>query len=464
MKQKGTMQEMTKVPHTEVGNWEQHRMLTNQTQSKLALIAARARSNPRERFNNLMHHLTPELITECLEKIPLSSAAGVDGLNKTQALKSLPWMLPLITEQIHKGQYCAPAVRRVYIPKANGQLRPLGIPGIIDRAIQSAVVRVLNEIYEQDFLKCSFGFRPNLGCHHAVITLKEIIDWKKLNFVLEVDIRDFFGSINHEWMMKFVSLRIGDVRMLKLIEGWLKASVMEAGQYQVVKKGTPQGGSISPLLANIYLHYVLDLWFEKKHKQSLQEPAYLVRYADDFALVFNSSNDRENTYKLLRSRLEHFGLHIAEEKTHMTDMSLRKNEGHDRRHMSFLGFTMYRQKSRDGKKTVFAFRTDKKKFARSRVAMKEKIEKMRHLDLAIQRKAINYSLVGFYNYYGLAGNAKSLDIFRNSTLKQWRRSLSRRSQRGSANWSKMNEITGEHTLAKSHVRISYGELRSYVRL
>lgn len=454
----------TMGPHSAVEHRDQLSVNSDQPKSKLALIAAKARSNPAERFNSLMHHVTPELIAECLEKIPLNSAAGVDGMNKAQARRSLTWILPPIMEQIYKGQYQAPAIKRVYIPKSNGGLRPLGIPGIVDRAIQSAVVCVLNEIYEQDFQICSFGFRPNLSCHHALVTLKEIVDWKKLNLVLEVDIRDFFGSISHEWLMKFLGLRVGDGRMLKLIEGWLKASVMEAGQYQQTEKGTPQGGSISPLLANIYLHYVLDLWFERKLKKSLQGQAYLVRYADDFVMVFSNQQDREDTHTLLKTRLAQFGLQVAEEKTHMTDMSLRTNKGQDRRHMNFLGFVMYRQKLLKGSRTKFVFQTDKKKFARSKQTMKEKIENMMHLEFAQQTKAINSSLVGFYNYFGIAGNAKSLDMFRHSTLLQWRRTLSRRSQKGSKNWAKMNQILEDHVLAQPCLRVRYEDLRSYVRL
>ena len=200
--------------------------------SRRAAIAAKARKNPKEQFNNLLHHLTYELVAECLNEIPQSSAAGVDGMSVKQASENLSWLLPPILKQIHEGRYMPPPVRRVYIPKADGRKRPIGIPAVIDRAIQAAMTKVLNEIYEPDFLKCSFGFRPGLSCHHALATINEILYRRKMEHVLEVDIRDFFGSLSHEWLMRFLMLRIGDSRVLKLIQAWLKAGVLPDGQLQ----------------------------------------------------------------------------------------------------------------------------------------------------------------------------------------------------------------------------------------
>jgi hypothetical protein len=243
-------------PHTEAGNpagpsaGKGHDPV-----SRRAAIAAKARTNPKEQFNNLLHHLTYELVAECLDEIPRSSAAGVDGMSVKQARENLSWLLPPILKQIHEGRYTPPPVRRVYIPKADGSKRPLGVPAVIDRAIQGAMAKVLNEIYEQDFLKCSFGFRRGLGCHHALATINELLYRQRMEHVLEVDIRDFFGSLSHEWLMRFLRLRIGDRRVLALIQAWLKAGIFEEGRWQEVERGTPQGGSASPLLANIYLHY-----------------------------------------------------------------------------------------------------------------------------------------------------------------------------------------------------------------
>lgn len=195
----------------------------------------------------------------------------------SQAEKNLDWLLPPLLDAIHKGRYEAPPGRRVFIPKSNGGQRPIGLPEVIDRSIQAGVSKILNEIYEQDFLSCSFGFRPKLGCHHALATINELLHNWKLNYASEVDIRDFFGILNHEWLRKFLSLRVGDRRVLKLIDAWLAAGVMEKGKWIRMGDGTPQGGSISPILSNIYLHYVLDLWFERKIKKRLRGKAHLVR-------------------------------------------------------------------------------------------------------------------------------------------------------------------------------------------
>lgn len=237
----------TQEPNTASGNLHGHSdRAGNDPESKRARIAAIARNKPKEKFNNLMHHLTYDLVREHLAKIPLKSASGVDGMTVKVALENLEWILPPILTEIHQSNYDAPPVRRVYIPKANGGQRPIGVPAIIDRAIQAAVAKILNEIYEQDFLNCSFGFRPRIGCHHALATIDKLVQDLGMNFALEVDIRDFFGSLSHDWLRKFLGLRIGDKRVLKLIDAWLKAGVMENGRWREVEQGTPQGGSITP--------------------------------------------------------------------------------------------------------------------------------------------------------------------------------------------------------------------------
>lgn len=249
--------------------------------AKRSLIATRAREKPSEAFNNLLHHISPDLVRECLNKTSRTSARGVDGVDVESARKHVDWLLPPIMKQVHEGRYEAPPVRRVHIPKSNGSTRPIGVPTVMDRALQAATAKVLNEIYEQDFRKCSFGFRPGLSCHNALATLSMESTRHRLKYALEVDIRDFFGSLDHEWMRKFLRHRISDERVLKLIDAWLKAGCMEEGRHIAGKEGVPQGGSISPLLANIYLHYVLDLWWEKKIRPRLQGKAVLIRYCDD---------------------------------------------------------------------------------------------------------------------------------------------------------------------------------------
>lgn len=454
-------------PHTVVGNSTVYSDgASNDPAVRRARIAAKARSNPKERFNNLMHHLTPQLVKEYLCKIPWSSAPGTDGMTPEQARKNLSWLLPPIMHQIHKGNYEAPPVRRVYIPKADGKQRPIGVPQVVDRAIQGSMALVLNEIYEQDFLQSSFGFRPGLGCHHALATIEESLNRWSMNHALEVDIRDFFGSLSHEWLKKFIELRVGDPRVLKLIQAWLKAGVMEKGQvHPATSSGTPQGGSISPLLANIYLHYVLDLWFEKIIRKQLRRRARLVRYADDFVVLFEDEQDLENFKVLLRARLAQFNLEIAEEKTHTTNLTPRANGGvGDRRRITFLGFNIYRalNRKRTGWKVVF--QTEGKRFARAKAAMKATLWRIMHWDLEKQAERINSTLSGHFNYYGLAGNFRRLQSFYWEAVRYWRRCLSRRSQNGKMSWLEMKGILKQYQLRTPFIRVPYTSLTSYVRL
>jgi RNA-directed DNA polymerase len=453
-------------PHTVVGKGVEHSVNTaNDPTSRLALIAAKARSNPKEQFNNLIHHLNYKLVEECIYNIPSNSAVGTDGMTVGQARKNLSWLLPPLLKQIHKGNYEAPPVRRVYIPKADGKQRPIGVPEVIDRSIQAGASKILSAIYEQDFLNCSFGFRPKIGCHHALATVNELLHKWKLNYALEVDIRDFFGSLSHEWLRKFLRLRISDQRMLKLIDVWLKAGVMEKDKWQEVKVGTPQGGAVSPILANVYLHYVLDLWFERKVKRSLRGKAQLVRYADDFVIFFKDPKDAEDVRILLKARLVQFGLTMAEDKTHMTDMTPRSNTGeHVRRRLTFLGFNIFRAVNRKGTAWKIVFQTEGKRFTRAKAAMKEKLFRMMHVEVGKQADVINAMLSGHFNYYGLAGNSKKLQSFWFYTVRYWRHCLSKRSQKGRVNWERLNAILTEYPLLHPRIKISYQELSAYVRL
>lgn len=453
-------------PHSEAGNPSGPRAGKGYDPvSRRAAIAAKARTNPKEQFNNLLHHLTYELVAECLDDIPRSSAAGVDGMSVKEARENLSWLLPPILKQIHEGRYTPPPVRRVYIPKADGSKRPLGVPAVIDRAIQGAMAKVLNEIYEQDFLECSFGFRRGLGCHHALATINEVLYRQKMEHVLEVDIRDFFGSLSHEWLTRFLRLRIGDGRVLRLIQAWLTAGIFEEGRWQEVERGTPQGGSISPLLANIYLHYVVDLWFERKIKPQFGGRAALVRYADDLCMFFEQPTEVDTMRTLLQARLGQFGLQLAEEKTHKTNMGARtNNETHERRRLTFLGFTIYRTQSVGKTVIKTVFQTEGKRFSRAKAAMKERLRRMKHQPVETQARAVNQILRGHFNYYGLAGNARKLQDFWDFTRKEWKHSLSKRSQTGRLTWEDLTALLEKHPLVRPRIRISYPQLASYARL
>ena len=247
----------------------------------LERIAAKAREEPKLRFTSLAHHITGERVWENLNRIPNRSAPGVDGQRVAQAKEDFAvWIEPML-EAVHRQGYPAPPIRRVYIPKPGKQeKRPLGVPCVSDRALQRSTAEVLSAIYEQDFLPCSFGGRPGLGAHQALATLTEVIAGRKVGCVLEADLKNFFGSLDHGWLLRFVEHRVGDPRLISLIRRWLKAGILEDGEIHPNEEGTPQGGSISVLLSNVYLHYVLDLWFERVVKTRLRGEAYLVRYID----------------------------------------------------------------------------------------------------------------------------------------------------------------------------------------
>lgn len=464
--QRGNMQEIDQAPYSETGNSKKHRDQAEQRPDiKLARIAEKARSNPKETFNNLLHHLTVDLVKQCLNELPARSASGVDEMTARQAAQNAEWLLPPIIRQIHKGRYDAPPVRRVYIPKADGKQRPLGIPTVVDRAIQAAMAKILSEIYEQDFSKSSFGFRRKIGCHHAIATVGGSIKRYGMNDVLEVDIRDFFGSLNHHWLRKFLALRISDRRVLKLIDSWLKAGIIENSEWRQMLAGAPQGGSISPLLANIYLHYVLDLWWDRKIKRNLKYRAHLVRYADDFVIMFKSREEAQYVQALLKARLEQFGLQVAEEKTRITNLMPRKNQGNgERRRITFLGFDIFYSLNRYGTGWKMTYRTEGKRLTRAKASIKEKMRRWMHERIEQQVVRINRVLRGHYNYYGVPGNSRRIDTFAFEVRRYWRRCLSRRSQNGYMNWDRLNQILKEYPLLKAKLKISYQQIDSYVRL
>src|SRR4029077_962924 len=286
----------------------------------LERIAVKARCEPKLRFTSLAHHITKERVWENLKQMPAKSAAGVDGQTVTEAKESFEEWIAGMLQSVHREGYRAPDIRRVYIPKPGKQeMRPLGVPTAADRALQRSAAQVLSAIYEQDFLPCSFGGRPGRGAHQALASMHEMIAGRKVEWVLEADLKNFFGSLSHEWMLRFVEHRVGDPRLISLIRRWLKASILEDGEVHANEEGTPQGGSISVLLSNLYLHYVLDLWFERVVKPRLQGEAYLVRYIDDFVMCFQYRADALRVQELLSKRLEKFSLTLEPTKTKLVE-------------------------------------------------------------------------------------------------------------------------------------------------
>jgi RNA-directed DNA polymerase len=434
-------------------------------ETRLEGIAAKARKETNLKFTSLCHHVTRGLIWESLCNIPHDSAPGVDGITVDEAKKGFGSWIEQMLQSMHRKGYKAPPVRRAWIPKPGKTVkRPLGVPCVADRALQRSVSTVLSSIYEQDFLPCSFGGRPNLSAHHALATLNEIISGKKVSWVLEADLKNFFGSLDHGWLLRFVEHRVGDPRIISLIKRWLKAGVMEDGKLHSSETGTPQGGSISVLLSNIYLHYVLDLWFEKVVKPKLRGEAYLVRYIDDFVVCFQFRSDALRFQDALVKRLGRFSLELKPTKTRLVEFGrfvLRhaKARGRKLETIYFLGFTHYCTRNRKGNFMV-GRKTEKDRLRRSLQNLRSLMREIRHYSLTEQSEKINQVLRGHYAYYGVGGNLKSLQKIYRFTQRYWRRMLSSRSQKSYITWERFQFLKSIFPLQRPKIFIPYVEMKS----
>jgi group II intron reverse transcriptase/maturase len=435
----------------------------------LMKIAAKARNEQHVRFTSLAHHVTKELLWDNLNKIPNRSAPGVDKQDVISAKENFEsWAEECITS-IHRQGYKPPAIRRVYIPKpGKTEMRPIGIPTIFDRCLQRTVSQVMAHIYEQDFLSCSFGVRPRLSAHHALCTLNEIIAGKKIGWVFEADLKNFFGSLSHEWLLRFVEHRVGDQRFLSLIRRWLKAGVMEGNNIIPNESGTPQGGSISVILSNIYLHYVLDLWFEKVVKPRLGGECYLVRYIDDFVVCFQYRADAVKFREVLVKRLSKFSLQLEMSKTKLIEFGRfsqrhAKERGRRQETFYFLGFTHFCTRNRAGNFQI-GRRTEKSRFSRSLTKVKELISKVQHWRTTDQMREINQILRGHFAYYGLGGNLRALIMFYREVEKFWKYSFSRRCWKSKINWEVFHKIKEKFPLHRPKLSIPYTRMKSYAVL
>src|ERR1700688_3679168 len=433
----------------------------------LERIAVKARCEPKLRFTSLAHHITKERIWESLSQIPAKSAAGVDGQTVTEAKESFEAWIAAMLQSVHRKGYRAPEIRRVYIPKPGKQeMRPLGVPTVADRALQRSASQVLSAIYEQDFLSCSFGGRTGRGAHQALATLHERIAGGKIEWVLEADLKNFFGSLSHEWMLRFVKHRVGDQRLISLIRRWLKAGVLENGEVHPSEEGTPQGGSISVLLSNVYLHYALDLWFERVVKVRLRGEAHLVRYIDDFVICFQYRSDALRVQDALRLRLGKFGLTLEPNKTKLVEFGrfAQKHAGKRGRNrpdtIYFLGLTLYCTRNQRGNFKV-GMRTEKSRLKRSLLSLQELMRRIRHYKISDQAGEINIVLRGHYAYYGVAGNLRSLVKVYRVVARYWRRMLCSRSWAGRRlTWDAFNQIKERTPLLKPKLRLPYGKLQA----
>ncbi len=409
-------------------------------------IANKAAQDRTYRFRNLINLLTVEFLLWSWTFVNKKAAAGVDRESAYDYELNLVNNAENLVESIQGGWYRAKLVLRKYIPKGRGKMRPLGIPAIADKLLQTAVAKILEAIYEQDFLSCSYGYRPGTSAHKAIKDLSAILRPGHDAWVVEADIKGFFNTIEHDKLLNMLMQRIDDKPFLKLIRRWLKAGILEIdGQVLHPVTGTPQGGIVSPLLANIYLHYALDMWFEDSVKTHCKGQAYLCRYADDFVCVFELESDAQRFYQVLPKRLTKFGLEVAPEKTNIIQFDRQSQHRFD-----FLGFEIYWGKGRYGHR-VLKRRTSRKKYWAALVSFKAWCQKHCRLPTALLFAKLNRKLRGYWNYYGIRGNYKSMgDYFYTikSILLKW---LNRRSQKRSYNWTGFKALLKDFPLAKPRI-------------
>ena len=376
----------------------------------------------------LIHYVNKETLKEQHEKQRKGKASGIDKVTKEEYDKNLDENINNLLSRMKKFSYKPLPVRRTYIPKLNGKLRPLGIPAYEDKLVQGVMANILNEIYECKFLDCSYGFRPNRNCHQALRAINQHIMINKVNYILDADIKGFFDNVNHEWLMKFLEYDISDKNFLRYIKRFLISGYMEDMKFYETDKGTPQGGLISPILANVYLHYVLDLWFEKYVKTKLKGEAYLVRYADDFLIVFQYEDDARKVYEMLIERLKKFNLEMEKDKTRIIPFGRFKGTNET---FGFLGFMHYNGKTKTGKYTVGHKMSKKKKKAKQQGITKW-VKENKHRNVIELIMVVNQKLIGMYAYYGINGMLEELYKLYYHTKYALINALTRRSQRKKA--------------------------------
>jgi RNA-directed DNA polymerase len=424
---------------------------TRRTQSRgsvsqgLDRVRQAARQRKKERFTALLHHVTADLLREAFYALKRTAAPGVDGLRWADYEAELEENLQDLHARVQRGAYRALPVRRRYIPKPGGKQRPLGIAALEDKIIQRAVVAVLNAIYEQDFLGFSYGFRPRRSQHQALDALAVGICTTPVNWILDADIRSFFDSLSQEWLIRFLEHRIGDERIIRLVRKWLKAGVLEDGEWSVSEEGTPQGAVVSPLLANVYLHYLFDLWAERWRRREAKGNIIILRYADDIVVGFQYEADARRFWEAMRLRFEQFSLALHPEKTRLLEFGRKAAANRVQRGLgkpetfTFLGFIFICGKSRRG-----AFQLQRKtRRDRMRAKLREIKAQLRarmHEPIPAQGRWLKQVVTGFFAYHAVPTNARALSAFRHYVTDLWRRTLRRRSQKDALTWARITKI------------------------
>lgn len=399
--------------------------------TRLARIAKLAREDRKRVFTSIGHVIDVEWMREAYHRTRKDGALGVDKQTAEEFAKNLDVNLKALVDGFHSGGYKAPPVRRVHIPKGEGKTRPIGVPTFADKVMQRAVAMVMEAIYEEEFYTNSYGFRPKRSARMALERLQRWPIFRAQCWVIEADIQGFFDTLDHSQLRSFLDQRIRDGAIRRIVDKWLKAGVMEGRRLERPINGTPQGGVISPLLANIYLHHVLDQWYEQDVRSRMQRCTMLIRYADDFVMMFESENDARKVFEVLPKRFQKYGLALHPEKTRLINFSNPKHwGGNDKgpRSFDFLGFTHHWAKSRQGRYVVKQ-KTSKKRFSRSLKRIKEICRKMRHKKVQEQYQYLCQMLRGHYGYFGITGNSGALSRFRHEVIRIWGRSLVRRHRR-----------------------------------
>ena len=429
-------------------------------ETKLQRIAEKAISAPTFQFTSLFHLMNVELLKGCFEGLRKKAASGIDGVTKEQYAIQLEENLYQLVDRLHRMAYIPQPVVRVNIPKpGSDKMRPLGIPALEDKIVQAGLSKILQAIYEQDFIEDSQGFRPNRGCHDALRALSQTVENQPINHIVEADIKGFFDNVDQDQLMTFLGHRIADKRILRYIKRFLKAGIQEEGIFRASERGTPQGGVISPLLANIYLHYTLDIWFTRRFIKTCTGTARLIRYADDFVVCFQTEADAKRFRVEMEERLNQFGLEIAPEKTQRIEFGVfaikrAKARGEKAATFDFLGFTHYCSRSRNGKRFRMKRKTISKRFSAKLKVYKEWLKSNRTLSTPEILKATVRKLRGHYGYYGVTDNSKGISAYFyevKGILYKW---LNRRGKKGCYSWEKFTRLLARFPLPTPRIVIN----------
>lgn len=435
------------------GNAEQQRMLRTQSRDRMSQSLDRvrkaARLRKKDRFTALFHHINVDTLRTAFYALKRKAAPGVDGMTWQGYEADIEPRLGDLHNRVQRGAYRPQPSRRTYIPKADGKQRPLAIAALEDKIVQGATVMVLNAIYEGDFCGFSYGFRPGRGPHDGLDALCTAIDKRKVNWIIDADIQNFFGAVSQEWLVRFLEHRIGDNRITRLIQNWLKAGILEDGVVTVDDRGTGQGSVISPLLANIYLHYALDLWAERWRQREATGDMVIVRYADDVVMGFEREDDARRFLDAMRTRLEGFTLSLHPDKTRLIEFGRFAATGRKKRGLTrpetfdFLGFTFICGKSRQGRFQLQRKTRGDRMRAKLR-DIKVDLRRRMHWPISEQGKWLRQVVSGHYAYFAVPTNIRALTALRYHVVDLWRQSLRRRSQKDDATWERITKIANDY--------------------